>query len=91
MPAWDSAGVPDNRPVLASNVAQVGWLPMLNVSVSLSASDAVGVKAYACPATTDVAGEPEITGARLPISTTTVNGPIDELARPSVALTVISL
>ena len=83
--------MPDNRPEPESNVAQLGRLLMLKVSGLLSGSDAEGVKEYDCPATTEVAGVPEIVGARFPTSTTTENGPIDELSTPSVALTVILL
>ncbi len=83
-PAAVVPGVPDNRPVVASNVAQVGLLPMLNVSLSLSASEAVGVKAYDCPATTDVAGEPEIVGARFGTLTAMLKAGSDVLSLPSL-------
>ena len=46
------------------NVAQDGLFAMLNVSVSLSASVAVGRNEYGVPGITAVAGVPEIVGAR---------------------------
>jgi hypothetical protein len=41
-PTFVAAGVPDNRPVLALKVAQVGLFATLKVSASPSASDAEG-------------------------------------------------
>src|SRR5688572_26604409 len=58
------AGVPCNRPVAASNAAQLGRLRIENVSGWPSASLAVGVNVYASLTTIDVAGVPEIVGAR---------------------------
>ena len=62
VPTCVVVGVPDTLPVEALNVAQLGLFVMLKVSVSLFASEAEGWKVYALPATTDVAGEPLITG-----------------------------
>lgn len=56
-------GVPERRPVEVLNVAQVGLLEMLNVSLSPFASLAVGVNEYAVPTRAEVAGVPEIVGA----------------------------
>ena len=42
-PFWAAVGVPLSLPVAASKVAHAGLLVMLNVSLSLSASAAVGV------------------------------------------------
>src|SRR5262245_25862253 len=56
-------GVPDSLPVVVLNVAHVGLFVMANVSVSPLASDAVGWKLYAVPATRLVDGVPEIVGA----------------------------
>lgn len=65
VPACPAAGVPDSPPVAVENVAHAGLLLMLNERESESASDAVGVKLYALPAATEVAGVPEIAGAEL--------------------------
>ena len=42
-PLWATVGVPLSLPVAASKVAHAGLLVILNVSLSLSASAAVGV------------------------------------------------
>ena len=42
VPTLAAVGVPCSRPVVALNVAQLGWFAMLNVSVPPSASLAVG-------------------------------------------------
>jgi hypothetical protein len=62
VPPYAELGVPDSLPVDVLNVAQAGLPEMLNVSGSLFASLAVGVKLYAAPTATDVAGVPLITG-----------------------------
>jgi hypothetical protein len=43
-PACDDVGVPESLPVAMLNVAHDGLLDTLNVSVSRSRSDALGVK-----------------------------------------------
>src|SRR5438045_3799752 len=58
-----AVGVPCSWPVVALNVAQVGRFAIVKVSVSPSASLAVGTNAYGCPTATEVIGVPEITGA----------------------------
>jgi len=58
------AGVPESLPVEVLKLAQDGLFWMLKVSVLPSASLAVGWKLYACPAVTEVAGDPVIVGAR---------------------------
>jgi hypothetical protein len=63
VPTFAAAGVPCSRPVVVLNEAQDGLLAMLNVSVVLSASLAVGVKVYAVPTVAVAAGVPEIDGA----------------------------
>jgi hypothetical protein len=79
-------GAPDNWPVLALNVAQVGLFVMLKLSASPSASLADGVKLYDCPAVTALAGEPLIAGALFADAVTeTENAGKDVMLRPSVA------
>src|SRR5690606_9545628 len=56
-------GVPDRRPVFVSKSAHWGRFSIEKVSTSPSASEAVGTKLYADPATTCVCGLPEIVGA----------------------------
>jgi hypothetical protein len=64
MPTCNAAvvGVPVNRPVVLENVAHVGRLTIEKVSGSPLASLAAGWNVYALPATTVVAGVPEIVG-----------------------------
>src|SRR6185503_15238233 len=57
-----AVGVPASRPVAVLKVAQLGRFAIANVSVPPSGSLAVGVKAYAVPTVTVVAGVPEIAG-----------------------------
>src|SRR5262249_40132839 len=64
VPTLLPCGMPCNWPVVAENVAQTGLLRMVNVSVSPSASAAVGVNEYVAPTTMVVGGVPEIVGAR---------------------------
>ena len=42
VPMWDEAGVPVRLPVALLNVAQAGFMAILNVSLLPSGSDAVG-------------------------------------------------
>src|SRR4029079_13320474 len=72
VPVCALLGVPDSLPVVALKVAHAGFLLMLNVSVSLFASFAVGVNEYRLPATTDFGGVPLIVGAELPVPEPTV-------------------
>ena len=65
MPTSLLPGMPVSVPVVVLKLAQLGLLLMLNVSGSLSASLAVGVKLYALSCATEVAGVPEIIGASL--------------------------
>src|SRR5690242_5953148 len=58
VPTSRRAGVPESWPRAVSKVAHVGRLAIEKVSVSPSASLAVGLKRYAVPAWTLVAGEP---------------------------------
>lgn len=78
--------MPDNRPVVVLNVAQDGRLLMLKVSESPSGSLAVGVNEYDCPATIEVAGDPEMTGGRLATSTSIWNVGNDLVNIPSLTL-----
>src|SRR5690606_11178211 len=55
-------GVPDNRPVDSSKSAHSGAFTMSNVSVSPSASRAVGLKRYCSPTCTVLGGVPVIVG-----------------------------
>jgi hypothetical protein len=63
-PVVPAGGVPDSRPVLVSNAAQLGLPAIENVNVLPSGSLAVGTNVYAVPASTLVIGTPEITGGR---------------------------
>jgi hypothetical protein len=53
------------------------------------ASAAVGVNEYALPATTDVAGEPDIVGAALPLVTLIENAGNEVVAMPSLTRMVM--
>ena len=66
MPAYVPAlvGVPVKAPVVVENDAQVGRFVIVNASVLLSRSEAVGVNEYAAPTCAVVDGVPEIVGAR---------------------------
>jgi hypothetical protein len=64
-PTSPCPGVPETLPVDVLNVAHAGRPVTLNDSVSPSASEAVGVNEYCVPATTDVAGAPDMEGPRL--------------------------
>ena len=57
------AGVPDSWPEAMLNVAQLGLFCTLKLRVLPLGSVVVGVKLYAVPAVTEVAGVPEIVGA----------------------------
>jgi hypothetical protein len=81
--------VPDNRPVVVLNVAHAGGFTMLNVNALPFASAAVGVNEYALPATTDVAGVPEMVGAMLPLLTLIENAGNDVVAVPSLTRMVM--
>jgi len=56
-------GVPASWPVVVLNDAHDGLFAMLKVSLLPSASEAEGVKLYAVPELTEVAGEPLIVGS----------------------------
>jgi hypothetical protein len=89
-PTSATAGVPVRRPVEVLNVAQLGLFEMLNVSVSPSASVALGWKLYAVPAITEVAGVPLMVGARLVVALIwIVNDGNEAVAIPSLAVIVI--
>ncbi len=62
VPTFDAVGVPPRDPVLVLNAAQEGLCAMENCSVRWRGSVVVGVKEYACPTVTLVAGDPEIVG-----------------------------
>jgi hypothetical protein len=69
------------------NVAHAGRFEIANVSVSPSASAAVGRKANALPAFTEVDGVPLIVGARFGVlATVTANGASAVLILPSLTL-----
>jgi hypothetical protein len=61
-----AAGVPDSLPVAVLNEAQLGRFVIENVSELPSGSLAKGVKLYGEVACTEVAGVPEMVGARFP-------------------------
>jgi hypothetical protein len=84
-------GVPESLPVDVLNVAQAGLFAMLNVSGSLLASAALGVKLYAVPTLAVVAGVPVIVGAEfvVPLEAPTVmvkEGMSDAELTPSVTM-----
>src|SRR5687768_7146170 len=62
LPTFSLAGVPDRRPVVALNMAQLGRFAMLYVSVLPSASVAVGWNEYATPTVAVVGGVPLMLG-----------------------------
>src|SRR5687767_6917653 len=64
LPTLDEVGVPESRPVEVLNVAQLGRFWIENCSELPSGSLATGVKLYALPAVTLVAGVPVMVGAR---------------------------
>jgi hypothetical protein len=66
VPTLVAPGVPRSRPVAVLHVAHAGWLRIENVSVLPSGSLATGRKTYKLPATTELAGVPEMTGGRFP-------------------------
>jgi hypothetical protein len=85
-PTFVAAAVPDNRPVLALNVAQLGLFVMLKLRASPSASLADGMKVYDCPAVTAVAGAPLMVGALLAEAFTEIeNAGKEAVLRPSLA------
>jgi hypothetical protein len=79
VPTLDVLGVPDNLPVNRSNEAQPGLWLMLKRSGSPFGSLADGVKLYALPGATEVAGDPEIVGPPLSREVTRIENQIDEL------------
>jgi hypothetical protein len=89
VPALPVPGVPFRRPLVDEKVAQVGLFCTLKVKVSPSGSLAVGVKLYALPVVTDVAGVPEMVGGRLlgvASATLMVKAASAALACPSLTL-----
>ncbi len=87
-----AVGVPDNLPVLRSNVAQPGLFAMPKPSVWPSGSEAVGTNEYGWPTVTVVAGVPEIVGARFGAAETVMeNAGSEAVALPSETEIVIPL
>jgi hypothetical protein len=90
VPSCESVGVPESLPFEVLNVAQEGRFWMLNVSASPLGSLAVGVNAYAAPATMDVGGVPLIVGAPVPplpeARTVSVKAGSEAVLRPSLTL-----
>jgi len=82
-------GVPDNIPVVALNVVQLGALTIVNVKLSLSTSLAIGAKKYAPLSNTDVAGVPLMVGALLLFWTVKLKPGNDVLTVPSLTLITI--
>ena len=68
---------------MSSKLAQAGKPTTENVSASASGSDAEGVNRYSTFSTTDVAGEPDIWGARLPV---VGDSPIEGLLLPPLSV-----
>ncbi|HEV2443506.1 MAG TPA: hypothetical protein VGT07_13360 [Steroidobacteraceae bacterium] len=66
VPTLELLGVPLSWPVEALKAAQLGMLVIEKVRVPPLGSVVVGVNVYFCPATTLVAGVPEIVGALEP-------------------------
>src|SRR5688500_16094714 len=64
LPISSSAGVPESTPVEVLNVAQDGRFAMLKVSGLPSGSEALGWKLYVASASSEVTGEPLMTGGR---------------------------
>ena len=86
VPTFVVAGVPCSRPVVVLNVAQVGWLETLNVSVPPSESLAVGVNEYCVPTVAVVGGAPEIVGGMFDEATAIENAGNGVDAFPSLTL-----
>jgi hypothetical protein len=90
-PTLAAAGVPCSRPVDAVNVAHVGRLTMLKVSVPPFASLAVGVNVYCVPTVAVVGGVPEIVGGVLDDATVIENAGSAADALPSLTLMTMLL
>jgi hypothetical protein len=95
VPALASCGVPESWPVLVLRLAQVGLPEIEKVSVLPLGFVVVGVKLYAAPAVTEVAGEPLIVGGGLPppeLAITAIVKAGSEAAEfPAPMLTVITM
>src|SRR4029077_15090728 len=65
VPTLAEFGIPDRRPAVALNAAQLGGIWIAHVRVLPSGSLPTGVKLYAVPAVTEVDGVPVMVGARL--------------------------
>src|SRR5262245_9060277 len=63
VPAFAAVGVPESWPFAVLKVAHCGRFAMENVSLSPSASLAVGTKEYVAPTAIVVIGVPEMLGA----------------------------
>lgn len=97
---YAAVGVPFRLPFAVLKVAQDGLFEILKPSVSPSASVAVGVKLYALPACTEVAGVPLMVGARfvtvvafvafVAFATVMVNAAREDFFLPSLALMTMS-
>jgi hypothetical protein len=86
VPTFAAVGVPLSCPVALLKLAQEGWLVMEKVRVLPDGSVVVGVKEYAVPTVTLVAGEPEIVGPETPAATVIAKAGSEALATPSVTL-----
>ena len=87
VPTLAVAGVPCRRPVVVLNVAHVGRLVTLKVSVPPSESLAVGVNEYSVPAVTVVGGAPEIDGGTFGTALTTIEKAASCAVPPCPSLT----
>lgn len=65
LPTSASDGAPESRPVCVLKLSHEGRADTVKVSVSPSASDAVGWNCQGLPATAEVVGAPLITGGEL--------------------------
>src|SRR5450631_3609816 len=88
LPTSAAAGVPESSPVTLLKFAHEGWFWTEKVRASPFGSLAVGVKLYAAPTLTDVAGVPLIAGAPATGSAVTVKV---KIGNETVAVPLLTL
>jgi hypothetical protein len=91
VPAFAAAGVPLRLPVAVLNVAQEGLPAIEKVRVPPEGLDAFGWNAYGLPATTWVAGVPEIVGGGAVCEPVTVMANAGREADAEPLLTLITI